>query len=169
MTTECEKRVKTKCWKQKIGDDSHLLFIPYSLASISLPAYLRVSRDADVAWKTRTFLSLLSRAVSLAFSFLQTPWRFSCLISQLTLRNTHCRFCSNRCEPVIYDDSCLNRPLCRGFWADNARFHQEMLFEIIALFRISAWSATMFSNEKNPASSLWQRRNTLIIIRVCNL
>lgn len=37
--------------------------------------------------KDATFLSLLSRAVSLAHSFLQTPWRFSCLISQLTLRN----------------------------------------------------------------------------------
>lgn len=62
---------------------------------------------------------------------------------------THCRFCSNRCAPVIYDDSCRNQSLCRGFRADNARFRQKMIFKIIALFRISAWCAAMFSSEKN--------------------
>lgn len=120
-------------------------------------------------WKTRIFLSLLSRACGISHPlFFQTPWRFSCLIFQLALRNTHL--------PVLFESRArdLRRSLSQPdfvsrFRVDNVRFRREMLFEIIAPFRISAWSAAVSSTEKNPAcSGLWQRWNTLTAYVIYN-
>lgn len=154
--TRKNKVLKTKDNRWWFAPPFHPL---YSVASISLPVYLSVSRDADVAERREHFsLFCRARAISLALFFPDSVAFLMSYLSQLALRNTHCRFCSNR-APVIYDDPCL-RPafVSRYFRPDNARFCREMLFEIIALFRISAWSAVVFSTEKNSAcSDLWQR------------
>lgn len=120
MTTEYEKRVKTRCWEQKtIGDDSHHLFTPFvsshPFLSLRIYAYLATPmllKDANIS------LSFVTLVRYLSLSSPQIP-RFSCLISRLALRNTHCWFCSNR-APVIYDDPCLSRVFVSRFRVDNA-------------------------------------------------
>lgn len=154
--TRKNKALRTKT----IGDDSHPLstsFTPsHPFSSLRIYAYLATPmllKDANIS------LSFVASVRYLSLSFSQTARRFSCLISRLALRNTHCRFCSNR-APVIYDDPCLSRVFVSRFRVDNAPL--PLLFEIIALFHIGAWSAAVFSTEKNPAcSGLWQRWNTL--------
>jgi len=137
---EYEKRVKTKRWKQRtwIGYDSHLLFIPL-LPTHTFPS-LRIYdlHDADVAERRETFLSLLSRAVSLALFF---PDSAAFLMSYLSTRSAKYALLvlfEPRCE-VIYDDSCLSWSLCRAFALimRALSWESETLFEIIAPFRIN--------------------------------
>lgn len=122
---ECEKRVKTKRAENK----GQSVMIRTSFSSLyprpipHFPRCVSTTCDADVA-ERREHFSLLCRVRYLSLSFSQTPRRFSCLISQLVLRNTHCWFCSNHAAGD------LRRFLSQlvfvsRFCADNARFLGE--------------------------------------------